>query len=43
MANAKCRSCYRAAGDFRYRRTVFRVMSSSPAIPRMGRPAPFIS
>ena len=32
-----------ASGDFRYRRTVFRAMPSSPAIPRTERPAPFIS
>ena len=31
-----------ASGDFRYLRTVFRAMPSSPAIPRMERPAPFI-
>ena len=32
-----------ASGDFRYRRTVFRAMPSTPAIRRMERPAPFIS
>ena len=32
-----------ASGDFRYLRTVFRAMPSSPAIPRIERPAPFIS
>ena len=31
-----------ASGDFRYRRTVFRAMPKSSAIPRMERPAPFI-
>ena len=32
-----------ASGDFRYRRTVLRDTSSSWAIPRIERPAPFIS
>ena len=32
-----------ASGDLRYLRTVFRAMPSSPAIPRMERPAPLIS
>ena len=32
-----------ASGVFRYLRTVLRAMPSSPAIPRMERPAPFIS
>ena len=31
------------SGDFRYRRTVLRDTSSSWAIPRIERPAPFIS